>query len=49
MSFQTEVCSCSNFPCGGNAFWIKEVEMVNAVDFLKSSYSLQGITPVSRF
>ena len=36
VSFKTEVCSCSNFPTEA-MLWIKEVEMVDSVDELKSS------------
>ena len=42
--FNTEVCSCSNFRTEA-MLWIKEVEMVNSVDDLKSSCSIQGLTP----
>ena len=40
--FQTEVCTCSQFPTEA-MHWIKEVEMVDSVDFLKSSSSVRGI------
>ena len=36
--FQTEVCSCSNFPTEA-MLWIKEVEMAFSVDDLKYSRS----------
>ena len=40
--FKTEVCTCSQFHA--EAFlWIKEVEMVDSVDDLKSSCSVRGI------
>ena len=48
IKFQTEACSCSNFPTEA-MLWIKEVKMVNSVDDLKSSCSLQGITPFPDF
>ena len=41
MRFQTEVCSCSNFPTEA-MLWIKEVEVVNSVDDLKSLCFIQG-------
>ena len=41
--FKTEVCSCSNFPRGSNAM-DQEVEMVDSVDDLKSSCSIQAFT-----
>ena len=40
--FKTEVCTCSQFPMEA-MHWIKEVEMVDSVDDLKSSSSLRGI------
>ena len=40
--FKTEVCTCSPFPTEA-MLWIKEVEMVDAVDDLKSSSSVRGI------
>ena len=40
--FKTEVCSCSQFPTESMQ-WIKEVEMVDSVDDLKSSSSTRGI------
>ena len=46
--FKTEVCSCSNFPTEA-MLWIREVEMVNSVDDLKSSCSIQGIIPSPDF
>ena len=36
--FKTEVCTCSQFPTEAMQ-WIKEVEMVDSVDDLKSSSS----------
>ena len=40
--FKTEVCTCSQFPTEA-MHWIKEVEMVDSVDDLKSSFSVRGI------
>ena len=40
--FKTEVCTCSQFPTEAMQ-WIKEVEMVESVDDLKSSCSVRGI------
>ena len=40
--FKTEVCTCSQFPTEA-MLWIKEVEMVDSVDDLKSSLSVRGI------
>ena len=40
--FKTEVCTCSQFPTEAMQ-WIKEVEMVESVDDLKSSCSIRGI------
>ena len=39
--FKTEVCSCSQFPTEA-VLWVKEVEMVESVDDLKSSRSIRG-------
>ena len=39
--FKTEVCTCSQFPTEA-VLWIKEVEMVESVDDLKSSSSARG-------
>ena len=39
--FKTEVCTCSQFPTEA-MLWIKEVEMVESVDDLKSSRSING-------
>ena len=39
--FKTEVCACSQFPTEA-MLWIKEVEMVESVDDLKSSRSIRG-------
>ena len=39
--FMTEVCNCSQFPTEAMP-WIKEVEMVESVDDLKSSCSVTG-------
>ena len=41
--FKTEVCTCSQFPTEA-MHWIKEVEMVDSVDDLKSSSSTRGIS-----
>ena len=38
---KTEVCTCSPFPTE-TMLWIKEVEMVESVDDLKSSRSIRG-------
>ena len=40
--FKTEVRTCSQFPTEA-VLWIKEVEMVDSVDDLKSSLSVRGI------
>ena len=40
--FKTEVCTCSQLPTEA-MHWIKEVEMVDSVDDLKSSLSVRGI------
>ena len=42
IKFKTEVCTCSQFPTE-TMQWIKEVEMVDSVDDLKSSSSVRGI------
>ena len=39
--FKTEVCTCSQFPTEAMQ-WIKEVELVDSVDDLKSSCSVRG-------
>ena len=39
--FKTEVCTCSQLPTEA-VIWIKEVEMVESVDDLKSSRSIKG-------
>ena len=41
--FKTEVCTCSQFSTEAMQ-WIKEVEMVDSVDDLKSSSSTRGIS-----
>ena len=41
--FKTEVCTCSQFPTEAMQ-WIKEVELVDSVDELKSSSSVRGIS-----
>ena len=43
MRFKTEVCTCSQFPSEA-MHRIKEVEMVDSVDDLKSSSSVRGIS-----
>ena len=40
--FKNEVCTCSQFPTEA-MHWIKELEMVDSVDDLKSSSSTRGI------
>ena len=42
--FKTEVCTCSQLPTEAMQ-WIKEVEMVDSVDNLKSSCSMEELTP----
>ena len=45
ITFKTEVCTCSQFPTEA-MLWIKEVEMVESVDDLKSACSTRGtLTP----
>ena len=41
--FKTEVCTCSQFPTEAMQ-WIKEVELVDSMDELKSSSSTRGIS-----
>ena len=41
--FKTEVCTCSQFPAEAMQ-WIKEVELVDSVDDLRSSSSTRGIS-----
>ena len=41
--FKTEVCTCSQFPTEAMQ-WIKEVELVDSVDELRSSSSTRGIS-----
>ena len=41
--FKTEVCTCSQFPTEAMQ-WIKEVELVDSVDVLRSSSSIRGIS-----
>ena len=41
--FKTEVCICSQFPTEAMQ-WIKEVEMADSVDELRSSSSIRGIS-----
>ena len=40
---KTEVCTCSQFPTEAMQ-WIKEVELVDSVDELRSSSSTRGIS-----
>ena len=41
--FKTEVCTCSQFPSEAMQ-WIKEVELVDTVDELRSSSSVRGVS-----
>ena len=41
--FKTDVCTCSQFPTEAMQ-WIKEVELVDSVDELRSSSSTRGIS-----
>ena len=41
--FKTEVCTCSQFPTEAMQ-WIKEVELVDSVDELRSSSSIRAIS-----
>ena len=41
--FKTEVCTCSQFPAEAMQ-WIKEVELVDSVDELRTSSSIRGIS-----
>ena len=41
--FKTEVCTCSQFPTEA-LLWIKEVELVDSLDELRSSSSVRGIS-----
>ena len=41
--FKTEVCTCSHFPTEAMQ-WIKEVELVDSVDELRTSSSTRGIS-----
>ena len=41
--FKTEVCTCSQFPTEAMQ-WIKEVELVDSVDELRSSLPVRGIS-----
>ena len=41
--FKTEVCTCSQFPTEAMQ-WIKDVELVDSVDELRSSLSIRGIS-----
>ena len=42
LRFKTEVCTCSQFPTEAMQ-WIKEVELVDSVDELRSSSSIRSI------
>ena len=46
--FKTEVCTCSQFPTEAMQ-WIKEVELVDSVDELRSSSSIRGIISMPNF
>ena len=46
--FKTEVCTCSQFPTEAMQ-WIKEVELVDSVDELRSSSSIRGISINAEF
>ena len=48
MSFKTQVSSCSGFPSEAMTS-IREVEMVESVDDVKSSHSIQGCTHFPNF
>ena len=41
--FKTEVCTCSKFPADAMQ-WIKEVELVDSVDDLRSSSSIRRVS-----
>ena len=41
LQFKTEICTCSQFPTEA-MLWIKEGEMVDSVDYLKSLCSVRG-------
>ena len=41
--FKTEVCTCSQFPTEAMQ-WIKEVELVDSVDELRTSSSIRGVS-----
>ena len=41
--FKTEVCTCSQFPTEAMQ-WIREVELVDSVDELRTSSSIRGIS-----
>ena len=40
--FKTEVCTCSQFPTEA-MLWVREAELVDSVDDLKSSCSVRGV------
>ena len=44
--FKTEVCTCSQFPTEAMQ-WIKEVELVDSVDELRSSSSIRGVSMIN--
>ena len=46
--FKTEVCTCSQLPTEAMQ-WIKEVELVDSVDELRSSSSVRGISSMPNF
>ena len=43
MRFKTEVCTCSQFPTEAMQ-WIKEMELVDSVDELRSSSATHGVS-----
>ena len=43
IKFKTEVCTCSQFPTEATK-WIKEVELVDSVDELRTSSSIRGFS-----
>ena len=46
--FKTQASACSGSP-SETMLWVKEVEMVDSVDDLKSSHSIQGHTHFPNF
>ena len=43
MRFKTEACTCSQLPTEA-VQWIKEVELVDSVDYPRSSSAIRGIS-----